>query len=229
MGNVATNLEHLRKKINRMALNCGRNPATIKLMAVSKKFPVHQIRTALTTGQKLFGENRIQEAEDKILELANPDVEWHLIGPLQSNKAARAVELFDVIQTLDRTKIAKKVNELALKSGKVMKVFIEANIGEEPQKHGVPPNQICEIVRLVDTMKGLDLLGLMAIPPYHSNPECSRPYFRKLAQALNKINCWRDKPLKGLSMGMSHDYRIAIEEGSTLIRIGTAVFGTRVP
>ena len=212
-----------------MALNCGRNPATVKLMAVSKKFPIQQIETALATGQRLFGENRVQEAEGKILALANPDMEWHLIGPLQSNKAARAVELFDVIQTLDRLKIANKVNDFALKSGKVMKVFIEVNIGEEPQKHGVPPAQIPEMVRLVDNMQGLDLLGLMAIPPYHSDPECSRPYFRQLARTLTEINHWRDKPLEGLSMGMSHDYQIAIEEGSTLIRIGTAIFGARVP
>lgn len=229
MKNVAINLEHLQKKIHRMALNCGRNPSTVKLMAVSKKFPIQQIETALVTGQKLFGENRVQEAEEKILALANPDMEWHLIGPLQSNKAARAVEIFDVIQTLDRTKIAKKVNDFALKSGKTMKVFIEVNIGEEPQKHGVSPTQIPEMVRLVDNMQGLDLLGLMAIPPHHSDPECSRPYFRKLARTLTEINRWRDKPLEGLSMGMSHDYQVAIEEGSTLIRIGTAIFGTRVP
>ena len=229
MENVAINLEHLQKKIHRVTLNCGRNPATVKLMAVSKKFPIQQIKTALVTGQRLFGENRVQEAEEKILELANPNVEWHLIGPLQSNKAARAVELFDVIQTLDRTKIANKVNDLALKSGKVMKVFIEVNIGEEPQKHGVPSAQIPKMVRLVDNMKGLDLLGLMVIPPYHSDPEYSRPYFRQLARTLTEINRWRDKPLEGLSMGMSHDYRVAIEEGSTLIRIGTAIFGARVP
>ena len=229
MENVAINLEHLQKKIHKVTLNCGRNPATVKLMAVSKKFPIQQIKTALVTGQRLFGENRVQEAEEKILELANPNVEWHLIGPLQSNKAARAVELFDVIQTLDRTKIANKVNDLALKSGKVMKVFIEVNIGEEPQKHGVPPAQIPKMVRLVDNMKGLDLLGLMVIPPYHSDPEYSRPYFRQLARTLTEINRWRDKPLEGLSMGMSHDYRVAIEEGSTLIRIGTAIFGARVP
>lgn len=229
MENVAINLEHLQKKIHRVTLNCGRNPATVKLMAVSKKFPIQQIKTALVTGQRLFGENRVQEAEEKILELANPNVEWHLIGPLQSNKAARAVELFDVIQTLDRTKIANKVNDFALKSGKVMKVFIEVNIGEEPQKHGVSSAQIPKMVRLVDNMKGLDLLGLMVIPPYHSDPEYSRPYFRQLARTLTEINRWRDKPLEGLSMGMSHDYRVAIEEGSTLIRIGTAIFGARVP
>ena len=229
MASVAINLEQLWGEIRKVALGCGRNPDEIRLMAVSKTCSAEQVRKARAAGQRLFGENRIQEAEEKIPQLANPDLEWHLIGPLQSNKAARAVQLFNVIQTLDRTKIVDRVNHFAVKSGRVMKVFVEVNVGEETQKHGIEPAQVPEMVKLIDSMEALDLLGLMAIPPYHPEAERSRPYFRQLAEILAGVSHWRDKPLKELSMGMSHDYRIAIEEGATLLRIGTAIFGVRSP
>ena len=229
MASVAVNLEQVWGEIRKVALTCGRNPDEIQLMAVSKTFSAEQVKKARAAGQRLFGENRIQEAEEKIPQLADPDLEWHLIGPLQSNKAARAVQLFNAIQTLDSTKIVDRVNHLAMKFGRVMKVFVEVNIGEETQKHGVAPAQVPEMVKLIDSMEGLDLLGLMAIPPYHPEAERSRPYFRRLAEIVAGVGEWREKPLKELSMGMSHDYRIAIQEGATLLRIGTAIFGVRSP
>ncbi len=229
MASVAVNLEQVWGEIRRVALNCGRNSDEIQLMAVSKTFSAEQVKKARAAGQRLFGENRIQEAGEKIPQLADPDLEWHLIGPLQSNKAARAVQLFNVIQTLDSTKIADRVNHFAVKFGKVTKVFVEVNIGGETHKHGVSPAQVPEMVKLIDSMEGLDLMGLMAIPPYHPEAERSRPYFRQLAEILAGVGQWRNKPLKELSMGMSHDYQIAIEEGATLLRVGTAIFGVRSP
>ncbi|MFQ5929475.1 MAG: YggS family pyridoxal phosphate-dependent enzyme, partial [Acidobacteriota bacterium] len=224
---IASNLKRLWGKIESIALACGRNPEEIRLLAVTKTLSPDFVERARRAGQMLFGENRVQEAEQKI-SLANAKgLEWHLIGPLQSNKAQRAVELFDVIQTLDRPKIAHKVNRYAAKTANRLPVFIEVNIGEEPQKHGVLPQELPSMVELIDSMPSLDLQGLMTIPPYHEESQASRPYYKKMFQLLAEVNRSRQKPLTELSMGMSHDYRIAIQEGATLLRVGTAIFGPR--
>jgi PLP dependent protein len=226
---IARNLERLYQEIHSIACGCGRTPDEVRLLAVSKTFPAEKVKEAWAAGQRLFGENRVQEAGQKIPLLTQPGLQWHLIGPLQSNKARRAVELFDVIQTLDKPKIARKVNDCALERGKIMSVFIQINIGQEEQKHGILPAQVPEMVELVDSMAGLRLQGLMAIPPYHQRVEHSRPYFQRMHELLAQLNGSRDKPLKELSMGMSHDYPVAIQEGATLLRIGTAIFGARSP
>lgn len=224
---IAANLRRVREEIDQIARRCGRDPSEIQLLAASKTLPPEAIREAYNYGQNLFGENRIQEAEEKMAALSDAKLQWHLIGHLQSNKAKRAVELFDAIQTIDGEKIARKVNEHAGKLSKCMPVFIEVNIGREPQKHGVLPEELPSLVPLIDSLENLDLLGLMTLPPYAEDPENSRIYFRQMKQLLSDINGTRASPLTQLSMGMTHDYPIAIEEGATLLRIGTAIFGPR--
>ncbi|MEE2823131.1 MAG: YggS family pyridoxal phosphate-dependent enzyme [Acidobacteriota bacterium] len=225
---VASNVLQLKQEIKSIALNCGRDPREVSLMAVTKTVSADIVGQAVAAGQALFGENRLQEAWRKIPQVKAPKSSWHLIGPLQSNKVRRAVEIFQVIQTLDRPKIARKINHYAHKMGKTLPVFVEVNIGDEPQKHGVLTKELPALIELVDTMPALRLEGLMTIPPRHEEAEESRPYFQRLAAILNEINLCRESPVKELSMGMSHDYRIAIEEGSTLLRIGTAIFGSRL-
>ena len=217
----------LEEEIKSVALDCDRDPRTIRLMAVSKTFSADVVEQAALAGHTLFGENRLQEAWQKIPQVKQTGLFWHLIGPLQSNKARLAVKIFDVIQTLDRPKIVGKVNQYAQEMDKIVPVFIEVNIGDEPQKHGAVPEEIPGMVQLVDSMPALQLEGLMTVPPYNKEAEASRPYFRKLAEFRDDINRCRETPVKELSMGMSHDYRIAIEEGATLLRLGTAIFGQR--
>ena len=229
MVDIASNLERVSAQIEQIARGCGRDPAEIRLLAVSKTFSADCVKQAHQWGQTLFGENRVQEAEEKIPSVDLPELEWHLIGPLQSNKVRRAAQLFDVIHTLDRPKIVRKLNSCAEEIGKIVRVLVEVKLGTEPQKHGLPPQEVMDMVEQVDSMPGLQLQGLMAIPPYQEEAEDSRPYFRQMADLLAEINGRRQQPLKELSMGMSHDYRVAIEEGATLLRIGTSIFGRRSP
>lgn len=224
---IASNLKRLKEEIRSAADDSGRDPQAIHLMAVTKTFSADVVQAAVAAGHTLFGENRLQEAGQKIPQVKQSGLAWHLIGPLQSNKARRAVEIFDVIQTLDRPKIARRVNQYAGEMDKILPVFIEVNIGDEPQKHGVVPEELAGMVQLVDSLSALQLEGLMTVPPHHQEAERSRPYFRRLAELLDETNRHRERPARELSMGMSHDYRIAIEEGATLLRVGTAIFGRR--
>ena len=173
------------------------------------------------------GENQVQEAASKIPDCP-PGIEWHLIGPLQSNKARKAVELFDVIQTLDRPKIIHRVGRISGDLGKKIRVYVAVNIGDEVQKHGVSPERISTLLEVVDQYPNLLLEGLMCIPPYLPDPEQTRPFFQRLKSLLEQISESGSTSASQLSMGMSHDYAIAIEEGATLIRVGTAIFGPRV-
>lgn len=227
MNDIALNLERLRARIASTAVNCGRNPEAIELLAVSKTFPPEAIEAGVAAGQLQFGENRVQEAAAKIPAVQARGIGWHLIGHLQSNKVRRAVELFDVIQTLDSPKIVRKVGRTADSLGKKLPVFVQVNVGREAQKYGVLPQDTRSVVNLVDSFRQLQLLGLMTMPPFSRDPEQVRPYLVQLRRLLQEINQGRKQPLGQLSMGMSNDYRIAIEEGSTLLRIGTAVFGVR--
>ncbi|MFQ5739048.1 MAG: YggS family pyridoxal phosphate-dependent enzyme [Acidobacteriota bacterium] len=227
VNDIASNLRSLRAKIDFHARRCGRNPQRIELLAVSKTFSAQVIDQVVGAGQRLLGENRIQEAEEKIPQVQGGGLTWHLIGHLQSNKARKAVEIFDVIQTLDSEKILLKVGRWAEQLGKELRVYLQVNIGEEAQKHGISPDQVQSLVRRVDCAPSLELVGLMAIPPYQEDAEAVRPYFRRMRALLEEVNQRRERPLAGLSMGMSHDYPIAIEEGATLLRIGQAIFGER--
>ena len=224
---IARNLAGLQETIQARAIASCRDPSEIQLLAVSKTFPPDTVKQAFQAGQRSFGENRIQEAEQKIPPLNELQIEWHLIGHLQSNKARKAVELFDVIQTVDSQKIARRISRMAEEAGKAQKIYLQVNIGQEQQKFGILPQQTERLCEVIDSLPGLDLLGLMAIPPYHQDPERSRPHFRRLAQLLSSLNSQRSQPLGGLSMGMSHDFQVAIEEGATLLRVGTAIFGPR--
>ncbi len=196
---------------------------------MSKRFPVERIISASDAGQVYFGENMVQEGRDKSRLLAGRKIEWHLIGHLQSNKARVAAQVFDCIETVDRARIALKLNSLAEEFARKLVVLMQVNVGGEDQKAGVDPDSAGELAAVIEECPFLQLKGLMTIPPYSDDPEESRPYFRKLRELRDSLNSGRTEPLQELSMGMSHDFEIAIQEGATIIRVGTAIFGQRPP
>ena len=230
MNKIAFNIQTLRERIAMAAGACGRSPDEITLLAISKTFPKEIISEAVEAGLRRFGENRVQEAENKIpLVPKEPKLEWHLVGHLQSNKARRAAELFDVIHSLDSKKLAAKLNQACGDLGKTLSVLLQIDLGEEETKFGVPPSQIRELVASVSESSHIRLDGLMAIPPFFENPESVRPYFVKLREWKDRLESEQPGCLgrQHLSMGMSHDFEIAIQEGATIVRIGTAIFGSR--
>ena len=191
-----------------------------RLVVVSKTFAATEIEPVILAGQRVFGENRVQEAQDKWpgLRAKYPDLELHLIGPLQSNKAAEAVALFDLIQTIDRPKIAEAIAKACIKQSRVLRCFVQVNTGREPQKAGVLPEALDDFLHLCRQAYRLNVVGLMCIPPEEDNP---RPHFKALAQMAARNG------LKELSMGMSGDFETAIAEGASYVRVGSAIFGTR--
>jgi PLP dependent protein len=215
------------------AKGAGRNPSDIALMAVCKTFPASSILEAYAAGQRLFGENRVQEFADKFSHLAVlKDTEFHMIGHLQSNKAAKAAEIFHAVDSIDSAKLAQRLNEAAEKLGKTLDTLIEINVGGEEAKSGLPPDspEIDAILHQAPEWTGLRFRGLMTVPPFTDDPEGARPYFHKLCKLRHQLAA-RSLPsvnLDVLSMGMSHDFEVAIEEGSTCVRIGTAIFGERL-
>jgi PLP dependent protein len=230
VNSIAHNIQSIRERIARAAAECGRSSEEIVLLAISKTFPVELIFQAAAAGVYKFGENRVQEAESKIPLISNaPHWEWHLVGHLQSNKARRAAELFNVIQSLDSLKLATKLSQASLEIGKVLSVLLQVDFGEEETKFGADPAQIRELIEGISNLKGIRLDGLMAIPPYLENPEQARPYFAKLRELKETLETEQPGCLgqQHLSMGMSHDFEAAICEGATIIRIGTAIFGSR--
>lgn len=229
---IAENLAIVRQRIQAAACCCGQDAGEVALMAVSKTHPPELIREAYEAGVRLFGENRVQEFAEKAASLSDlRDAQWHMIGHLQSNKAGKAVELFGAVDSVDSVKLAQKLDAAAKSLGKKMAVLIEVNIGGEAAKSGVAPGSQ-ELEELLSAAPGfgyLELRGLMTVPPYFDDPEAARPYFRKLRELRDQIAA-RHLPGVGmdvLSMGMSHDFEIAIEEGSTCVRVGTAIFGER--
>jgi PLP dependent protein len=227
---VAENLELVRGRIADAAERCGRSPGDIDLVAVSKTVAPEFIATAIAAGQTVFGENRVQEAEAKIPLLADrPGAEWHLIGHLQSNKARKAVELFKVIHSVDSEKLARRLSEAAAALGRTVSVLVQVDLGEEETKFGAPRCDAMRLVEALGSMPGLRLDGLMTIPPYFEDPERARPYFRELREILERLESVHPGIFgrRHLSMGMSHDFEVAIEEGATLVRVGTAIFGER--
>ncbi len=215
--------EGLKKVLNGVvaaAQDAGRSPETVTLIAVSKTFDGPEIIPVIEAGQRVFGENRVQEAKSKwpALKMAWPDVELHLIGPLQSNKAAEAVQLFDAIHTVDRPKIAAEIAKEMRKQAKPLKLFVQVNTGREPQKAGIEPGEADAFLRECKDVHGLEISGLMCIPPAGEDPT---PHFNLLAEIA------RRNGLSQLSMGMSGDYPQAIAAGATHVRVGSAIFGTR--
>ncbi len=229
---LAENIAWVQERVAAAVLRCGREPEEITLMAVSKTFPLEPIRAAYASGLRVFGENRVQEFAGKIAASQDlPDAEWHMIGHLQTNKAAQAAELFSHIDSVDSVRLARKLNSAGEQLGKKLPVLIEINIGGEAAKSGVVPTsqELADLLKAAPDLPFLGVRGLMAVPPYHEDAERSRPYFRKMRELFNQIAS-RQLPavcMGVLSMGMSHDYEIAIEEGSTCVRIGTAIFGAR--
>jgi PLP dependent protein len=229
---IAENIARMRERIGSAARRAVRNPSAVTLMAVSKTFPAEAIREAYAAGIRVFGENRVQEFASKVEGLRDlPGAEWHLIGHLQSNKAAKAVELFTAVDSLDSARLAERLNAAAEREGKTLPILIEINIGGEAAKSGVAPGspEFEDVLRRASEWKHLAIRGLMTVPPYTDDPEGARPFFRKLRSLHDEIAA-RKLPaveMDVLSMGMSHDFEVAIEEGSTCVRVGTAIFGER--
>lgn len=213
-------LNEVRSRIDAAGRDAGRQERAVQLVAVSKTFEADTIRLAIEAGQRIFGENRVQESQGKWpgLKAETPDIELHLIGPLQSNKAAEAVALFDVIETVDREKIARAIAEEMKRQGKALRLYVQVNTGLEPQKAGIAPDDTPAFVDFCRGELGLGIEGLMCIPPADENPG---PHFALLAKLAEKCG------VKKLSMGMSGDYEIAIAFGATSVRVGSAIFGAR--
>ncbi len=216
---IAENIARVRERMAAAALRAGRWPDEITLMAVSKTVEAERIREAYAAGIRIFGENRVQEFEQKAPAARElQEAEWHLIGHLQSNKAKKAAELFAAIDSVDSLKLARKLDEAAERT---LPVLIEINIGGEEAKWGVRPGS-AELEEILGaTFKRVEIRGLMAIPPFTENAEDARPYFRKMRELRDQLG------LRELSIGMSHDFEVAIEEGSSCVRVGTAIFGER--
>ena len=229
---IAQNIAHIQECVAAAARRSGRKPEEISLMAVSKTVAPEKIREAYDGGLRLFGESRLQELAAKTIPLHDLKyIEWHMIGHLQANKVAKAAELFGAVDSLDSLRLADKLNEAAELAGKKMAILIEINIGGEAAKSGLAPAS-SELLSLLDAAKRLRYLefrGLMTVPPFTEDPEGARPYFRSMRELCEKIEGarWPNVSMDVLSMGMSHDFEVAIEEGSTHVRIGTAIFGAR--
>jgi hypothetical protein len=224
---IAANLAQVRERIAAAARAAGRDPSEVRLVAVSKTKPAAAVRQAWEAGQVLFGENYVQEARDKIAQVG-PGPVWHLIGHLQSNKAKLAASLFAVVETVDRPKIARALDRHARELGKELGVLLQVNVSGEPQKSGCSPEEAEALAQEVAELPGLRLMGLMTMPPFFDQPERARPYFARLRELAQRLA--RNLPpgsMDELSMGMSGDFEVAIAEGATLVRVGTAIFGAR--
>jgi len=230
---IAEALKKVRERIYSAALRSGRNPQEIKLVAVTKTVDVERIIEAINAGVTILGENRVQEAQKKVssneLRVTSSKIQWHLIGHLQRNKAKHAVRLFDLIHTIDSTSLAEEVNKEAEKTQKIQRVLVEVKLSEEETKHGVSEKDLISLLERIKGLNNLKLEGLMTMPPFFEEPEKVRQYFKRLRELRDNINKLRvmSYELRELSMGMSHDFEIAIEEGATMVRIGTAIFGQR--
>jgi pyridoxal phosphate enzyme (YggS family) len=219
-------LEAVQARIRKACDRCGRNPDEVRLVAVSKTMGPEQIREAVDCGLTLFGENKVQEAFAKIPQCPGR-LTWHMIGHLQRNKVAVAVELFDMIHSIDSLRLLETVNRAASEAGKVMPVLLEINVSGESSKFGLQPEAVPELLTAVNRLPNVQLMGLMTMPPFTEEPEKARPHFRRLRELRDQWNSEHSLMLAELSMGMTNDFEVAIEEGATMIRVGTALFGSR--
>jgi PLP dependent protein len=229
MDTVAANLTAVKERIAKAAARVGRAPEAVRLVAVTKTVPVERIREAIDAGQQVFGENRVQEAQAKIQGLGRGDVQWHLIGHLQRNKVKFVCGLFDLIHSVDSFPLAQEIDRRAARYGSIMPILIQVNIGDEATKSGVPMADTLALVQAVAKLPHVAMKGLMCIPPAVDVPEHARPYFiqlRTLAQRIAQAQI-PDVVMAELSMGMSHDFEVAVEEGATIVRVGSAIFGPR--
>ena len=231
---IAENIARVRERIQIAAERTGRNAETITLMAVSKTFPASSIREAYDAGLRVFGENRVQEFAGKAEDLRDLEqARWHMIGHLQTNKAVKAAEMFHAVDSVDSLKLAEKLNDAGRSAGKKVAVLVEVNVGGEEAKTGVAPDstELDGLLSAAAQLEHLEIRGLMTVPPFTEDPQGSRFYFRKLRELRDQIAQRRISGLgmDVLSMGMSHDFEVAIEEGSTCVRVGTGIFGMRSP
>jgi pyridoxal phosphate enzyme (YggS family) len=225
---IPRNLDSVRRRLTAAALRVNRSPADIQLVAVSKNFPSEHVRAAAAAGQRVFGENRVQEGVQKIDALRDLDLDWHLIGHLQSNKAGKA-SAFQWIESIDSVALLERVDRAAVESRVTPHVLVQVDLAHEGTKFGAREPEVRPLVRAALAASAVRLEGLMLIPPYADAPEASRPWFQRL-RALRDRLVQEGVPaarLSQLSMGMSHDFEVAIEEGATIVRVGTAIFGTR--
>jgi pyridoxal phosphate enzyme (YggS family) len=224
---LCENIKNIYRKITHAAMRTERNPEDVKLIAVTKTVDTERIKEAIDWGLRNFGESRVQEAIKKISNLksqiSNSRISWHLIGHLQKNKAKIAVQLFDLIHSLDSSELAEEIDKHAGKDGKIQRVLVQVKLSEEETKYGVSKKDLMDMLDAVKKMKNLKLEGLMTMPPYFDNPEMVRPYFRELRDLRDNAKRL-GYGLPELSMGMTHDFEIAIEEGATMVRIGTGIF-----
>ena len=222
---IRDNLLKVRERIERAAQKAGRDTKGIRLVAVSKTVEVARIKEAIEAGVSILGENYVQEAQKKIEDIGKP-VSWHFIGHLQSNKAKYAVRLFDMVHSVDSISLVEELNRRAEQEGRVIKVMVEVNLSKEATKFGTDEERVLNLARRIRDLRHLSLEGLMTMPPYFDLPEMGRPYYTALRELEEKM-IKGGIPMKELSMGMSNDFEIAIEEGATYVRIGTAIFGPR--
>ncbi|MBA2524807.1 MAG: YggS family pyridoxal phosphate-dependent enzyme [Pyrinomonadaceae bacterium] len=225
-------LDEVREKIATVARRCGREPRELTLVAVSKTHPVSVVSEACGVGVTDFGENRIQEAESKIVALRAEAARWHLIGHLQGNKARRAVKLFDIVHTLDSVSLADRLDRACAEENRAeLPVLIQVDLAGETTKSGVSPTGLPDLVKAVNKCSRLRFQGLMTLPPFYEDAERLRPFFRRLHELRDELQvAGHFGERRGeLSMGMSHDFEVAIEEGATIVRVGTAIFGERIP
>lgn len=223
---IAENLAAVQARLRAACAACGRDPASVRLLAVSKTYPPEDVTACAEAGQLLFGENRVQEAIAK-MPLCPGRLRWHLIGHLQSNKAAHAVQSFDWIHSVDSPELLQRLDRLAAEAGRRPVVLLQVNVSGERSKSGMPPSQLSDALALVPSLRALEVAGLMTIPPAAPDPEAARPHFRELRRLRDEASAATGLALPELSMGMTHDFEVAVAEGSTIVRVGTAIFGPR--
>jgi PLP dependent protein len=227
---LGARIAQIRAQIEAAALKCGRSPQEIRLIAISKTHPASVIRTAIVLGASDIGENRVQEAEQKINEVGRNAARWHLVGHLQANKARRAVQLFDLIHSLDSLELARRLDRLCGEERREqLPVLVQVHLGDEDTKSGIDEDDLTELIEGLKILDHVQCAGLMTLPPFFEDPEQARPFFRRLRELRDELaeqGAFGDRQGE-LSMGMTNDFEVAIEEGATMVRIGTAIFGQR--
>lgn len=226
MSHIAENLRHVRSAIEQACQRARRDPSSVTLVAVSKTFPAQAIQRAWDADQRDFGESRQQEGSPKVAALPT-DCRWHFIGVLQRNKARKVLADFDFIHSVSSQRLAESISRIASETNQQPSLFLEVNLANEESKGGLTPDELLSQFPEIAALPAIHLRGLMAIPPASDDPEDSRPWFRKLRELRDTLETRHDHPLPDLSMGMSHDFPIAIEEGATIVRVGSAIFGKR--
>jgi len=223
---IKNNLEIINEKIKKAALKVNRNPQEIKLVAVTKTATIEQVKEAISAGVKIIGENKVQEAKEKY-QILTADIEWHLVGHLQTNKVKYAIEIFDLIHSVDSIKLAKEIDRRSLQFGMITNVLVEVNVSGEETKYGIKPEEVEPFLKEISEFSRIKVRGLMTIAPIAEDKEEVRPYFRKLGELSKEIKSKNIKNVRMdyLSMGMTEDFEVAIEEGANMVRIGRGIFG----